>query len=63
MNEILLEISILKEDYQKALKKLTFFFFQTQCLLMSKVTKNKGGLELVTSHSSGYKLSSEKLLY
>ena len=26
MQEILLEISILKEDYQKALKKLTLFF-------------------------------------
>ena len=26
MQEILLEISILKEDYQKAFKKLTLFF-------------------------------------
>ena len=28
---------------------------------MNKVTKNKRGLELVTSHYSGYKISSEKI--
>ena len=31
-------------------------------LLMDKVIKNKRGLELMTSHSSGYKTSPEKLL-
>ena len=41
----------MKEDYQKAFKKLTFFF-QTQSLLMERISKNKRGLELVTSHSS-----------
>ena len=30
---------------------------------MDKVIKNKKGLELVTSWSSGYKTSSEKLLF
>ena len=48
--------------YQKALKKLTLFFFQTQSLLMDNVIKNKRGLELVTSVSSGHKTSLEKFL-
>ena len=43
--------AILKGDYQKALKKLSLFFFRTQSLLIDKVIKNKVGLELVTSHS------------
>ena len=30
---------------------------------MSKMMKNKRGLELVTSRSSGYEKSSEKFLY
>ena len=30
---------------------------------MDKVIKNKRGLELVTSRSSGYETSSEKFLY
>ena len=53
----------MEEDYQKALKKLTIYFFQTQSLLMDKVIKNKRGRELVTSPSSGHETSSEKLLY
>ena len=39
----------MKEDYQKAFKKLTLFFFKTQSLLMNNIIKNKRGLELVTS--------------
>ena len=54
---------ILKEDYQKAFKKLTLFFFWIQSLFMDKVIKYKRGLELVTGWSSGYKTSSEKFLY
>ena len=34
-----------------------------QSLLMDKIMKNKMGMELVTSCFSGYKTSSEKLLY
>ena len=30
---------------------------------MDKIIKNKSGLELVTSRSSGYETSSEKFLY
>ena len=64
MQEILLEISILKEDYQKALKKLILFFLSNRVPFDEKnCKKNKGDLELVASHSSGYKISSEKLLY
>ena len=51
----------MKGDYQKPLKKLTYFFFWTQSLLMVKVIKNKRGLELVTCHSSDYKISSQNL--
>ena len=47
--------------YQKPIKKLTLFFFRTQSLLMGKVIKNKRGLELVTSRSSGDKKSSQKV--
>ena len=42
----------MKEDYQKALKKLILFFFRTKSLLMDEVIKL---VELVTSRSSGYK--------
>ena len=48
---------------KKPLKSWLYFFFRTQSLLMDKVIKNKRGLELVTSRSSGYKTSSEKFLY
>ena len=53
---------ILKEGYQKALKKLTLLF-RTQFLAMDKIIKNKRSLELVTSRSSGYKTRSEIFLY
>ena len=46
----------------KSLKKVNFFF-RAQSLSVDKVMKNKQGLELVTSHSSGYKTSSEKFIY
>ena len=36
---------------------------QTQSLLMDKVIKNKRGLELATSCTSGYETSSEKFFY
>ena len=55
-----------EKGLSKSLKKVKFiFFFQNQSLLMlmGKVIKNKRGLELVTSCSSGHKASSEKSLY
>ena len=55
--------SFFEKDCQKAFKKLTLFFLLNQSLLMNKVFKNKRGLELVTSWSSSYETSSEKLLY
>ena len=33
---------IIKEDYQKALKKLIYFLFPTQSLLMDSYQKQKG---------------------
>ena len=53
---------IWKMIIKKPLKSQLYIFFQIQCLLMSKVIKNKKGLELVTSHFSGYKKRSEKFL-
>ena len=50
MQEILLKIG------------LSLFFFRIQYLLMDKIVKNKKAMELVTSRSSGYKASSEKLV-
>ena len=38
-------------------------FSITQSLSVDKIIKNKIGLELVTSHYSGYKTSSKKFLY
>ena len=49
---------MLKEYYQKALKKVLHFFFRTQCLSIDKIIKNKRVLELVTSHYSDYEKSS-----
>ena len=63
MQEINLKIDILKRDYQKTLIKLTLFFLSNPVLLMDKIIKNKGGLKLVNSRSSGYKKSPEKFLY
>ena len=49
----------LLEDYQKALEKLTLFFFQIKFFFIDKIIKNRRGLELVTSSSLDHKTSSE----
>ena len=53
-----------KVFWKRIIKKpeisLLYFFFQTQSLLMGNFIKNKRGLELVISCSSGYKTSSGK---
>ena len=51
----------LKEDYQRALKKLTLFFLFFP-IPFNKQDHKKRSLKLVTSHSSGYKIRSEKSL-
>ena len=48
---------------KKPLKRELYFFFQTQSLSMDKIIKNKKELQLVTSRSSCYGKSSEKVLY
>ena len=60
MQEILFKIfwkSIIKKPQK------SYFFFQSQSLLMDKIVKNKRSLELVTSRSSYYKISSKKSLH
>ena len=54
---------ILKEGYQKALKNLIFFFLSNPVSFNGKVIKNKRGLKLVISRSSGHETTSEKILY
>ena len=50
---------ILKEIYFERELSKTLNYFLTQSLLIGNVIKNKRGLKLVTSCSSGYKTSSE----
>ena len=52
-----------KRIIKKPERRQLCFLFWTQSLLIDKLIKNKRGLELVTSSSSGYKTSSEKFLY
>ena len=47
------KLDTLKECYQKAEKNQLYFSFQTQSLLMNKVTKKEKSLKPVTSHASG----------
>ena len=48
-----------KRIIKMSLKSWFYFFFQIQSLLMDKVIKNKRGLKLMNSRSSGYKTSSK----
>ena len=61
--EFLQKQDILKGIIKSLLKIKLYFFFPNQSLLINKVIKNKKGLELVTSPSSGYKISSKKFIY
>ena len=61
--EFLQKQDILKGIIKSLLKIKLYFFFPNQSLLIDKVIKNKKGLELVTSPSSGYKISSKKFIY
>ena len=63
MQEILLEISILKEDYQKALQKLTLFLLSNLVPSNEQIYQKQKGPGTSKEYSSGYKKSSEKLLY
>ena len=59
MQEIVLKIRYFERGLSKSLKKKTK---KKRSLLMNKIMKNKRSLKLVTSHSSGYKTSSDKFL-
>ena len=60
------EILFLKRYFERGLsqylKKLALFFLSNP-LPLDKVIKNKRGLQLVTSRSSGYKTSLKIFLY
>ena len=54
---------ILKGYYQKSFKKLAYFFLSILVPFYREYYKNKRGLELITSISSGCKTYSEKFLF
>ena len=63
MQEIILKIGILKEDYQKAFKKLALVFLLNPFPL-GKILKNKKWPGTIDQcHSSDYNIGSEKFLY
>ena len=54
----------MERGLSKTFKKVNYiFFFPTQSLSMDKIIKNKRGLKLVTSLSSGYKTSSKNFFF
>ena len=63
MQEILFKIRYFERELSKSLKKVNLIFFSNLVPPMGKIIKNKSGLELVTSRSSGYKTSSKIFLY
>ena len=64
MQEILLKIRYFEIALSKALKEVNFVFSsEPSPFLIHKNIKNKRGLELVTSYSSGYETSSKEFLY
>ena len=64
MQEILSKVRYFERGLSKSLKKGNFIFsFELKSLLMGKIIKNIRGLELETNRSSGYEITSEKILY
>ena len=54
------KIRYFERGLSKTLKKLTYIFLcWTLSILMDKVIQNKRGLELVTSHTLGYKITKQ----
>ena len=62
MQDIVLKIRYFERELLRSLKKLNLFFLLNPLPFDGQDHKKKGGLKLVTSHSSGYKTSSEKKL-
>ena len=54
---------ILWKDHKKTLKKLSLFLLSNPVSFNGWDYENQKDLELVSSHSSGYKISSEKFIY
>ena len=63
MQEILLKIRDFREDYQKALQKLTLFFLSNPVPFNGQSYQNQKGPGTSDQSLSGYKTSSEKFLY
>ena len=64
MQEILLKIRYFERESSKSLKKVDFIFLSDSVPPNGQsYQKQKGHVEQVTSHFSGYKTSSEKFLY
>ena len=57
------KLNILKEDYQKAFKKLTLFFLPNPVPFNEQSYQKQKGLETRPSRSSSNETSSEKFLY
>ena len=53
----------MKEDYQKAFKKLTLFFLLNPVPFNGQSYQKQKGFGTRTNSSSGYKTSSEKFPY
>ena len=51
------------KGYEKSVKKLTLIFFLNPVAFNGQSYKKQKALELETSHSSGYEISSQKFLY
>ena len=64
MQEIILEVKYFERGLSESLKKGNFIFsFEPSPFQYTKLSKKKRGLELVTSHYSGYETSPESFLY
>ena len=63
MQKFLLKLRYFGSGLLKALKKLTLFFLSSPVPFNGQSYKNQKEPELEISHSSGYKTSSEKILY
>ena len=62
MQEIVLKVRHFERGLSKSLKKGNFIFTFEPSSFNGLIYKNKRGLELETSRSSGYETSSEKFL-
>ena len=63
MLEIVFKMGHFKRGLSKSLNKANLIFFSNPISFNEQDHKNKRRLKLMSSHSSGYKTSSDKFLY